>query len=92
MKVALQLGLIPGQSVADKQKWAADHGVDGIEISAWDYKPDQLDQAKRDFEGSPVPISTVCGNPTFDFLDPDPAKRRLSMDQKIGRASCRERV
>ncbi|MBI5834564.1 MAG: sugar phosphate isomerase/epimerase [Armatimonadetes bacterium] len=81
MKVALQLGLIPGQSVADKQKWAADHGVDGIEISTGDYRPDMLDQAKRDFEKSPVPISTVCGNPSFDFLDPDPGKRRASLEQ-----------
>lgn len=81
MKIAVQLGLLPGSTVADKQRWAADHGVEGIEISAWGYKPDQLDQARREFENSPVPISTVCGNPSFDFLDPDPAKRRASMDQ-----------
>jgi sugar phosphate isomerase/epimerase len=81
MKISLQLGLIPGGSVADKQGWAADHGVDGIEISAWDYKPEDLARAKADFAGSPVPISSVCGNPTFDFLDPDRAKRNVSMEQ-----------
>jgi len=81
MKVAVQLGLLPGATVADKQRWAADHGVDGIEISTGNYPLDQLDQARRDFESSPVPISTVCGNPSFDFLDPDPNKRRASLDQ-----------
>lgn len=81
MKLAVQLGLLPGQTIPDQQQWAADHGVEGIEISAWGYKPENLDQAKRDFERSPVPISTVCGNPSFDFLDPDPGKRRASMDQ-----------
>ena len=81
MKIALQLGLIPGATVADKQEWAADNGVEGIEISAGGYPPDRLDDARRDFEDSPVPMTTVCGNPSFDFLDPDPAKRRASLDQ-----------
>ncbi len=81
MKLALQLGLIPGNSVQDKQKWAADNGVEGIEISAWDYRPERVDQAKRDFENTPVPVVSICGNPSFDFLDPDPGKRRKSMDE-----------
>ncbi len=81
MKIAVQLGLLPGGTVADKQKWARDHGVEGIEVSAGNYPVDTLDQARRDFEGSPVPLCSVCGNPSFDFLDPDPAKRRNSMAQ-----------
>lgn len=80
IKIALQLGLIPGSTVADRQRWAADHGVEGIEISAGDYPPDQLDQARRDFEDSPVPISTVCGNTSFDFLDLDATKRLASIE------------
>jgi len=81
MKIALQLGMIPGNSISDKQKWAADHGVDGIEISAGNYPVDRLDEARRDFADSPVPLCTVCGNPSFDFLDPDPKKRRASIEQ-----------
>lgn len=81
MKIAVQLGLLPGNSVADKQQWAADHGVEGIEVSTGNYKPDQLEQAKVDFANSPVPLCSVCGNPSFDFLDPDPAKRKVSLDQ-----------
>lgn len=81
MKIAMQLGLIPGRTVADKQKWAADNGLDGIEISANDYRVDRLDQARRDFESSPVPVSSICGNPSIDFLDPDPVKRRGSIEE-----------
>lgn len=80
MKIALQLGLIPGRTVADKIKWAADHGVDGIEISAGNYPLDRIDDALRDFENSPVPVVSICGNTSFDFLDPDRNKRRASMN------------
>ncbi|MBT7164867.1 MAG: sugar phosphate isomerase/epimerase [Victivallales bacterium] len=81
MKIALQLGLTPGKTVQDKQKWAADHGVDGIEITRGNYALDKLDQAREDFADSPVPAVSFCGNPTFDFLDPDPKKRRESINQ-----------
>ncbi len=81
MKLSLQTGLIPGKSLQDKLKWAADHGVDGVEISAWEYRPERFDDARRDFENSPLPVSSICGNASFDFLDPDPAKRRKSMDE-----------
>ncbi len=81
MKISMQLGLIPGGTVADKQQWAADNGLDGIEISANDYLVDRLDQARRDFESSPVPVSSICGNPSIDFLDPDPVKRRASIGE-----------
>ena len=84
MKLALQLGLIPGSNISDKQKWAADNGVEGIEISAWDYRPERIDQAKKDFENAPVPVVSICGNSSFDFLDPDPDKRRNSVDESKG--------
>jgi len=83
MKIAMQLGLIPGRTVTDKQKWALDNGLDGIEISANDYPVDRLDQARRDFESSPVPVSSICGNPSIDFLDPDPVKRRASIEESM---------
>ncbi|NLV92774.1 MAG: sugar phosphate isomerase/epimerase [Firmicutes bacterium] len=81
MKLALQLGLIPGATVKEKQQWALEHGVEGIEVSAGNYGPDELDQLVADFVDSPVPLSSICGNPTFDFLDPDPKKRQTSIQQ-----------
>ncbi|HEX8550783.1 MAG TPA: sugar phosphate isomerase/epimerase [Abditibacteriaceae bacterium] len=85
MKIALQLGLIPGKSAGDKAKWAKDNGVEGIEVSAFG---GGLEQMKRDAEGinGIVPICSVCGNAapdgssSFRFLDPDKTQRRASID------------
>ena len=80
MKIALQMGIIPGESVADKAKWARDHGVEGLELGVWG---GGLEKCKRDADEIKgiLPISSVCGNantdgePSFDFLDPDKTKR-----------------
>ena len=78
MKIALQLGLLPGDTTTDKAKWARDQGVEGIELGA----RGGVDQLRKEAEAidGVVPIASVCGNPSFDFLDPDPAKRRGSID------------
>jgi len=81
MKLAVQVRLLPGDTVEDKLKWAADNGVEGVEVNAALNPPDELDRARREYENSPVPVTTVCGNTSFDFLDPDPAKRRASLEQ-----------
>lgn len=81
MKIALQYGLIPGNGVPEKIAWAKDHGVEGIEIGARQYGPEAHAQALKDFDRSPVPVVSMCGNPSFDFLDPDPKKRRASIEE-----------
>lgn len=89
MKIALQLGLIPGSTPADKAKWAKDHGVEGIEVSAFG---GGLENMKRDADAISgiVPICSVCGNATpdgergFDFLHPEKAKRRASIEGSKG--------
>lgn len=80
MKVGLQLGMIPGSMTTDKVSWAKDHGVEGIEINARQYDPGNLTSVRQEFENSAVPIVSICGNTTFDFLDPDPAKRKASIE------------
>lgn len=80
MKIALQVGLIPGATVAEKQRWAADHGVEGLEIGSGACTAENADQTLRDYENSPVPVVSICGTPTGDFLDPAPAKRRKSVE------------
>jgi sugar phosphate isomerase/epimerase len=85
MKVAVQLGLLPGQSTRDKAQWAADHGVQGIELSAFSGGVDVMKSIADEINGR-VPVSSVCGNATleggrgFDFLHPDLAQRRASID------------
>lgn len=81
MKIALQTGLIPGGSVADKQKWAADQGVAGLEIGSGECTEANADATLRAYENSPVPVVSICGNPSFDFLDPSREKRRKSIEE-----------
>jgi sugar phosphate isomerase/epimerase len=84
MKIVLQLGLIPGDSTLAKVMWARDAGADGIELGAWG----GIDQLRRDADicQNILPVTSICGNcdetgaGSFDFLDPDPAKRRKSLD------------
>jgi sugar phosphate isomerase/epimerase len=84
MKIAVQLGLLPGKTTQDKAAWAADHGVEGIELGAFS----GLDAARQDAVdiNGRVPISSVCGNAdpqgekSFNFLHPDPKLRRGSIE------------
>jgi sugar phosphate isomerase/epimerase len=85
MKIALQLGLIPGSSVSDQAKWAKDHGVEGIELGVFGVSNEKLRQQADEINGT-LPICSVCANATpegtasFDFLHSDKTKRRASID------------
>ncbi len=85
MKIALQLGLVPGQTTADRAKWCADHGVEGIELGAFGTPHTELYQQADDINGL-VQICSVCANSepdgtsSFNFLHPEKAKRRASID------------
>lgn len=85
MKIAVQLGLLPGTEVADKAKWAHDHGVEGIELGVFGVSNEKLRRQADEINGL-VPICSVCANATpegvasFDFLHPEKAKRRASID------------
>ena len=78
---------MPGTTSQECAMWASDHGVDGIELRAWS----GLDQLRWDADEclGHLPITSICGNcdkngkSSFDFLDSDPAKRRLSLDESI---------
>jgi sugar phosphate isomerase/epimerase len=86
MKIAVQLTLLPGDTPRDRARWAKDHGADGIELVVWGGGGvPRLRREANEVTGI-LPISTVCGNidldgeRSFDFLDPDPVKRRRSID------------
>lgn len=87
MKIALQMGLIPGSSNADKAKWARDHGVEGLELGT--SQPDNLRKVADEINGV-LKVVSVCGNTSseggsgFEFLDPDKSKRRASIDGSKG--------
>jgi sugar phosphate isomerase/epimerase len=85
VKVAVQLGLLPGDLVREKAKWAQDHGVEGIELGVWGGGLPKLQREAEEIGGL-VPVCSICGNTdaageaSFLFLDPDPAKRRASIE------------
>ena len=87
MKIVLQLGLILGDSTLEKVTWARDAGASGIELGAWG----GIEQLRRDADicQNILPVTSICGNcddtgaGSFDFLDPDPIKRRKSLDGSV---------
>ncbi len=85
MKIALQLSLTPGRTVKDKAKWAADHGVEGMELWAFDGGVDALRRTADDVLPH-LPVSSVCGNcdvggeRAMDFLHADLSRRRASIE------------
>lgn len=85
MKIALQLGLIPGKTTADKAHWANDYGAQGIELGVFGVSNDELRRQADEINGV-LPISSVCANAqpdgtkSFDFLHPEKKKRRESID------------
>ena len=88
MKIALQLGLLPGQNTREKAQCAVDHGVEAIEVGIWPNGLEGMKQAADEINGL-IPISSVCGNadatgaPSFEFLNPDLAARRACIDGSL---------
>ena len=85
MKTALQLHIIPLDKTRDRAKWAKDHGAEAIELVTWEGGATGIKKAIDEIAGG-LPVSTICGNcglddaMNFDFLDPDPAKRKKAID------------
>lgn len=81
MKIALQEGLIPGDSLREKLDFAEELSIEGLEVSGWGKPYDRLEELEKALRGRRIQISTVCGQTTFDWLDPDPAKRKASIEE-----------
>jgi sugar phosphate isomerase/epimerase len=86
MKIAVQLTLLPGKTAKEKVVWAKDHGVEGIELVVWGGGGVERMRQEADDVLGVLPVSSICGNldsdgeRSFDFLNPDPAKRRKCID------------
>jgi sugar phosphate isomerase/epimerase len=80
MKISLQEGLLPGDSLDAKLDVAEELGIEGVEVSAGS-RPYERKDIPKAFEGRNVKVSSVCGNESFNFLDPDPKARRKSIEE-----------
>jgi len=84
LKIAVQLGLLPGKTVSDQAKWGQDNGAEGIELGVWG-GVDKMKQEAEEINGV-LPVTSVCGNMNsdgdrgFDFVHPDPELRRKSIE------------
>jgi len=58
MTISVQLGLLPGSDPSEQARWGADHGAEGIELSAWG----GLEQLRRSADAIQgiLPITSVC--------------------------------
>ncbi len=87
MQIALRLQQVAADTMLDKAKWAADHGADGVEMGCMAH--DRL-RAIADEIAGVIAITSVCANCTadgrrvFDFLNPDKALRRQSIEASKG--------
>jgi sugar phosphate isomerase/epimerase len=81
MKIAIQENLIPGETLTEKFDVAEELGVEGVEVQGRSRLYDRVEEYEMALAGRSLKISTICGQHLFDWLDPDPAKRRASISE-----------
>ena len=81
MKIALQEGLLPGETLAEKLDFAEELGVEGLEVAGRSRLYDNIATYEKALEGRSIKLASICGQESFDWLDPDVAKRRASIEE-----------
>tara|TARA_Y100000588_G_C14136090_1_gene873867 strand:- start:486 stop:1289 length:804 start_codon:yes stop_codon:yes gene_type:complete len=81
MKIALQEGLLPGDTLSEKLDFAEELNIEGLEVSGRTQLYDHIETYEKALDGRSIKIASICGQTTFDWLDPDPGKRRASIDE-----------
>ncbi|MDE0461936.1 MAG: TIM barrel protein, partial [Caldilineaceae bacterium] len=72
---------MPGETLNEKLDCAEALQIDGVEIQGRSRLYDRISEYEAAFSNRSVRISSICGQSTFDWLDPDPAKRQASIDE-----------
>ncbi len=81
MLISIQENLLPGETLNEKLDCAETLQIDGVEIQGRSRLYDRISEYEAAFRNRTVRISSICGQSTFDWLDPDPAKRQASIDE-----------
>lgn len=81
MRIALQEGLLPGDSLAEQLDFAESINVTGLEVSGWSNPSVRVEELEKATQNRSIKVVSVCGQTTFDFLDPDPVKREASIEE-----------
>ena len=81
MKISIQENLLPGETLNEKLDCAESLGIDGVEVQGRSRLYDRIGEYEAAFRNRTLRISSICGQTTFDWLDPDRAKREASIDE-----------
>ena len=81
MKIALQEGLLPGDTLTEKLDFAEELSIEGLEVAGRSNLYDNIEHYEKALSGRTIKIASICGQTTFDWLDPDAGKRRTSIDE-----------
>ncbi|MEO6907549.1 MAG: sugar phosphate isomerase/epimerase [Abditibacteriaceae bacterium] len=78
MKICLQEGLLPGASLNERLDFAESLNVEGLEISSRSASS-HITEYEKALNGRQIKLVAICGNPTFNFLNPDRKLREESI-------------
>ena len=81
MKIALQENLLPGNTLTEKLDFAEALGVEGLEVPGRMALYDHVERYESALAGRSIKLVSICGQNTFDWLDPDVGKRRASVEE-----------
>ena len=81
MYISIQENLLPGATLNEKLDCAEALQIDGVEVQGRSRLYERISEYEAAFNNRTVRISSICGQASFDWLDPDPAKRRASIDE-----------
>ncbi len=81
MQIAIQERMLPGTSLAARMDAAERLGVEGVELWGAADLHTRVAEYEMALQGRSVSVSSVCGQAHFDWLDPDPAKRAVSLEE-----------
>ena len=79
MQIALQEGLLPGDELAEKLDFAEELQIEGLEVAGRSRLYDHIEDYEKALSGRSIRIVSICGQETFDWLDPDRDKRNASL-------------
>lgn len=75
MKLAVQEGMLPATSIAEKACQAVEYGYDALEVSFLGF-PERLPEVRAAARNSGLAISTICGSGRHDILTLDAQERQ----------------
>jgi len=82
MKIGIQLGLLPGNTVEEKFYKAKEIGFEGIEVWGRDFIDDEkvVEEYKKLSDETGIKISSICAGYTHFLLDATPEERKQARE------------